>query len=126
MATKGGRVENLKTPTAEEAREKGAKGGRASAEARRRKKTMREVYESLRTLEVVPCHTEALQEMLQEKLPTVTVDEAIMLAMIAKAERGDVQAAQFIRDTAGEKPTDVIGMDSDQPFTISVKVIDEH
>lgn len=126
MATKGGRVENLKTPTAEEAREKGAKGGRASVEARRRKKTMREVYESLRTLEVVPSHTEALQEMLQEKLPTVTVDEAIMLAMIAKAERGDVQAAQFIRDTAGEKPTDVIGMDSDQPFTISVKVLDEH
>ena len=126
MATKGGRVENLKTPTAEEAREKGAKGGRASVEARRRKKTMREVYESLRNLEVVPSHTEALQEMLQEKLPTVTVDEAIMLAMIAKAERGDVQAAQFIRDTAGEKPTDVIGMDSDQPFTISVKVLDEH
>ena len=126
MANKGGRVENLKTPTAEEAREKGAKGGRASVEARRRKKTRREVYESLRTLEVVPSHTEALQEMLQEKLPTVTVDEAIMLAMIAKAERGDVQAAQFIRDTAGEKPTDVIGMDSDQPFTISVKVLDEH
>ena len=126
MATKGGRVENLKPPTAEEAREKGAKGGRASVEARRRKKTMREVYESLRTLEVVPSHTEALQEMLQEKLPTVTVDEAIMLAMIVKAERGDVQAAQFIRDTAGEKPTDVIGMDSDQPFTISVKVLDEH
>ena len=126
MATKGGRVENLKTPTAEEAREKGAKGGRASVEARRRKKTMREVYESLRTLEVVPSHTEALQEMLQEKLPTVTVDEAIMLAMIAKAERGGVKAAQFIRDTAGEKPTDVIGMDSDQPFTISVKVLDEH
>ena len=49
-----------------------------------------------------------------------------MLAMIAKAERGDVAAAQFIRDTAGEKPTDVIGMDSDQPFTISVKVLDEH
>lgn len=126
MATKGGRVENLKTPTAEEAREKGAKGGKASAEARRRKKTMREVYESLRTLQVVPSHTEALQEMLEEKLPTVTVDEAIMLAMIAKAERGDVAAAQFIRDTAGEKPTDVIGMDSDQPFTISVKVLDEH
>ena len=126
MATKGGRVENLKTPSAEEAREKGAKGGKASAEARKRKKTMREVYESLRTLEVVPSHAEALQEMLQEKLPTVTVDEAIMLAMIAKAERGDVQAAQFIRDTAGEKPTDMIGMDSDQPFTISVKVLDEH
>lgn len=118
--------QNLKRSTPSEARENGKKGGKASAEARRRKKTMREVYESLRTLQVVPSHTEALQEMLEEKLPTVTVDEAIMLAMIAKAERGDVAAAQFIRDTAGEKPTDVIGMDSDQPFTISVKVLNEH
>ena len=118
--------DNLRTPSTAEARQIGAKGGKACAEARKRTKTMREVYESLRTLQVVPSHTEALQEILEEKLPTVTVDEAIMLAMIAKAERGDVAAAQFIRDTAGEKPTDVIGMDSDQPFTISVKVLDEH
>lgn len=118
--------QNLRTPSTAEARQIGAKGGKASAEARRRKKTMREVYESLRTLEVVPSHAEALQEMFADKAERVTVDEAIMMAMIAKAERGDVQAAQFIRDTAGEKPTDVIGMDSDQPFTISVKVLDEH
>ena len=82
--------DNLRTPSTAEARQIGAKGGKASAEARKRKKTMREVYESLRTLQVVPSHTEALQEILEEKLPTVTVDEAIMLAMIAKAEHGDV------------------------------------
>ena len=110
--------QNLRRATPSEARENGKKGGKASAEARKRKKTMREVYESLRTLEVVPSHAEALQEMFADKVERVTVDEAIMMAMIAKAERGDVQAAQFIRDTAGEKPTDMIGMDSDKPFKI--------
>ena len=113
-------VENLRVPTSEEARENGAKGGRASAEARRKRKTLREVYASLREMEVVPSHAEGLQELLADKLDTVTVDEAIMLAMIARAEHGDVAAATFIRDTAGERPVDMMGFTDDAVITIKV------
>lgn len=40
-------LENLKVPTSEEARRNGAAGGRASGEARRRRKAMREVLDEL-------------------------------------------------------------------------------
>ena len=36
---------NLRTPTTEEARKRGAKGGKASAEARRKRKAMKEQME---------------------------------------------------------------------------------
>lgn len=74
-----------------EAREKGKKGGRASGAARRRKSQMRKDLERL--------------------LATVGADGktyqcSICEAMISKALAGDVKAAEFVRDTIGEKPTD--------------------
>ena len=39
--------QNLKRPTAEEAREKGRRGGKASGEARRRRKALKESMEIL-------------------------------------------------------------------------------
>ena len=46
----------------------------------------------------------------------IPVQTAIHLAMIKRALMGDVQAAQYIRDTVGEKPTDKVEMD--QSLTI--------
>ena len=39
--------QNLKVPTSEEARRNGAKGGKASGEARRRRKTMKDLFEQI-------------------------------------------------------------------------------
>jgi hypothetical protein len=80
--------ENLRTPTTEEAREIGRKGGIASGEARRRRKTLKE--ELLLLLE---------QGDTQEK---------ISLSLIAEAMKGNVKAFETIRDTVGEKPVDKV------------------
>ena len=46
----------------------------------------------------------------------ITVQTAINIAMIKRALMGDVQAAQYIRDTVGDKPTDKVELD--QSLTI--------
>lgn len=86
--------ENLKRYTSEEAREYGRKGGIKSGENKRARKTMREMLKYL--LE---------QEISNKKGEKATTLEAIMLAQIKEAMKGNTKAVQFIRDTIGELPT---------------------
>lgn len=81
-----GRVENLRTPSTEEARKIGRKGGLQSGISRMAKKTFE-------------------QEIL-DQLADGKELSAIVKGMIKQAKKGNVQAATFLRDTAGEKPVD--------------------
>ena len=98
--------QNLKPFTSdqdrEEAAKNGRKGGKASGEARRAKKTMKEMLDYLLEKEIENSRT-------GEK---VTYREAMLIAAIKKAIKGDIKASQFVRDTAGEAPitkTEVTG-----------------
>lgn len=85
----------------EEAKKNGRKGGIASGEARRAKKTMKEMLDYL--LE---------KELPNKKGEMVTYREAMLTAAIKKAIEGDIKASQFVRDTVGEMPiakTEVTG-----------------
>ena len=96
---------NLMTPeelnarlTPEQRRENASKAGIASGEARRAKKTLREIMETY-------------GQMPAEELEGVSNDEAVVVAQyrLAKSDKpGSTGAASFIRDTKGEKPHDVI------------------
>lgn len=91
MATNG--IDNLipcNQRTKEEVREIGRKGGIASGDARRAKKTMREVLEIL--LETV------------DKDSDKTNIEVMMASAVRKAMNGDLKAMEFVRDTSGQKP----------------------
>lgn len=79
----------------EEAKKNGRKGGIKSGEAKRRRKTMREMLDYLLSKEITNKNGEK-----------ATTLEAVMVATIKKALTGDTRAAEFIRDTIGEKPTD--------------------
>lgn len=72
----------------EEARERGRKGGLASGEARRKRKTLKE----------------ELLLMLSEG----ETQKSVTLALIEKAMSGDTKAFEVIRDTIGEKPADKV------------------
>ena len=80
--------------TVEEAREKGRIGGIKSGEARRAKKTMKDMLDYL------------LDKEIKTNKGDMSTLEAIMVSMIAKASKGDVKATEFIRDTIGQKPTE--------------------
>ena len=78
------------TPT--ERRERASKAGKASAEARRRRKTLKEEL-----------------ELLLEKMEDgQTNQERMSISLFKEAIKGNTKAFEIIRDTVGEKPKDVI------------------
>ena len=95
--------------TEEEQKRIARMGGKASGEARRRKKTMKENLELLLTMSVGKGNKadiekgENIKEYAKEN---VTVEQAILIAQIQKALKGDAQAFEMIRDLIGEKPVD--------------------
>lgn len=95
--------ENLKPPINErstsEQREICQKGGIKSGEARRAKKTMREMLNYL--LE---------KEITNKSGEKATTQEAITVSLINQALKGNVKAWEVIRDTIGEKPKQDINL----------------
>ncbi len=95
--------------TPEQRKENGRKGGIASGEAKRKKKAMRERLEVLLDLPLKPgksADLDSIKNLAALKGKNITVQDALMLAQIQKALKGDTTAAAFVRDTVGEKPGD--------------------
>lgn len=102
-------------PEAEYARN--AAGGRAAAEARKRRKTMREIARVM--LETELCANDELRQELEERgFKDYTESAALILAQMNRARAGDTEAAKFLRDTSGQRPADqvAIGSFDDLPF----------
>lgn len=83
------------TRTKSEQREIARKGGKAAAAKRAERKTFREGLLLL------------LNEPLKDKSGVATdktTQDAVIAGLVKRAIAGDVRAAEFIRDTIGEKP----------------------
>ena len=92
--------ENLRPVSSkDEARERGRKGGLASGEARRKRKTLKE----------------ELLLMLSEG----ETQQSVTIALIEKAMSGDTKAFEVIRDTIGEKPVDKVMIADVEPSVIA-------
>lgn len=101
---------NLKPArTTSEARKRGANGGRKSGKARREKRLLRECLEIL------------LDNIMEgENGEKMTGAEAVSAAIFARALTGDIRAAEFIRDTCGQKCAEQIEFN-----TVDPKIVDE-
>lgn len=93
----------------EEAREKGRKGGIASGKARREKKLFKETLEALLSMPMKDgksVDVDKIKNYAAIKGQNISVQEAILIAQIQKAMKGDTRAAEYVRDTIGQEPTD--------------------
>ena len=106
----------------DEAREKGRKGGIASGEARRRKKTMREALEQLLYHGKIPETTKSMMRAEGIDDEEMTHQMVITRSLIAKAESGDVQAYNAICQMIGEKPADNLNIGG-VPTDLHVRLI---
>lgn len=90
----------------EEAREMGRKGGRASGESRRRKKSLREAAELYLSLPV--SNKTAWNKLARDGVAPEDVDNqmAIIAGLTIKAVKGDAKAAKLLFDLLGEQPKD--------------------
>lgn len=77
--------------------ERAVRAGQRSQEVQRAKRTFKEEFEA------------ELASMVQGKDgSTTTVKNAITKQVVQKALKGDLRAAEYIRDTIGEKPVEQI------------------
>ena len=109
--------------TPEQRRENGRKGGIASGEAKRKKKAMRERLEIILSMPLKSgksADIEAIKNFAALKGKNITVQDAMMIAQIQKALKGDTNAAAFVRDTAGENPSTRIEADVDMDLNVFV------
>ena len=93
--------------TKSEQREIATAGGKASGAARRKKRDMRKAAEMLLNMPV-----SNKQSTMKATLTALGIDEedmdysmGVMAAMLVQAANGNVNAAKFLRDTAGQNPT---------------------
>lgn len=110
--------QNLKTPSTSEARSRGRKGGIASGKARREKKALKDTLEELLAMPIKDGKSQDIDKIKSIagiKGKNITMQEAIMVAMLNKAAKGDVRAAEYVRDTIGQKPDSRMNIDMQLP-----------
>ena len=97
---------NLRTPSTAEAREIGRKGGIASGEARRRKKSMKESFEALFDMQASDKYKNTFKKQGYDVPDNLTMEQTLVLSMMAKAIAGDARMASLVLDVMGEKQSD--------------------
>lgn len=97
-------------------------GGKASAKARRERRTLKETLEdvlsmSLKSGEYVDI--EEIQSISDVKGQNITVQDAIVISIVQKAMRGNVSCAEWVRDTSGQKQTEKVSVNGsvNNPFS---------
>ena len=108
--------------TPEQRAECGRKGGLAKREATRRRK---ELKETLNLLLELPVGTGRVTDVKDIKAfaklsgKNVTVDQAMLIKLVQRALKGDVNAIAMVRDTIGEKPVEKLDVKDVTPVIIS-------
>lgn len=91
------------------AAEDGRKGGLKSGQTKRKRKLMRESAQAILSADMSKLPLPEMEDLRAAfqalGVNEITGADAIMLAQYIKASRGDTDAARFVRDTSGEKPS---------------------
>ena len=97
--------------TPEQRAENGRKGAKKANENRRKRKEMRETLDILLNLPMKKGKVYTAEDIkcfADLKGKNITIDQAVMVCLIQKALKGDLNAIAMIRDTGGEKPAEKV------------------
>lgn len=117
---------NLITPSTDEARERGTKGGIASGKVRREKRSMREALDILLKLSLKDgkkTDIKNIKSLTSLSGQNVTVQDALLIAQIQKALKGDGRAFDAIKNIV--MPTETEGVQTQDKATDGNKVVIE-
>lgn len=108
--------------TPEQRAECGRKGAQKSMETKRKRKEMRETLDILLKMPMKrgkQYSAEDIKSFADLKGKNITIDQALMIALVQKGLKGDLNAIAMVRDTVGEKPTDKMEIKDTTPIIIS-------
>lgn len=115
--------------TKEELTERARKGGVASGKARREKKAFKETIEtllSMSTQEGNAVSIEEIQSFASLSGQNISVQEAIAIAQVQKAMQGDTKAAEYVRDSIGQKPSDKLHVNTGMELNDKLKEVEAY
>ncbi len=100
--------QNLRPPTTEEARERGKKGGKASAKKRQQNKTFKEIINKFLDEQVT--NEDLKEQMVKFGFADNEISNkcCAVFALWKEAIKGNTKAFELMRDTIGEKPIEQI------------------
>lgn len=117
--------QNLRPSEYKLSQEEAKRGGIASGEARRKKKTMREQAILLLSLANKNSKIEKVMDELGIDKEDQTNQMAMIISMLNKTiSKGDVQAFNSLQATIGEKPIEKIEVS--KPIDDTIKEVDEY
>lgn len=108
--------------TPEQRSEYGKIGAQKSMETKRKRKEMRETLDILLKMPMKKgkqYSAEDIKSFADLKGKNITIDQALMIALVQKGLKGDLNAIAMVRDTVGEKPTDKMEIKDTTPIIIS-------
>lgn len=108
--------------TPEQRAECGRKGAEKANETRRKRKEMRETLDILLNMPLKKgkvYSAEEIKSFADLNGKNITIDQALMVKLIQKALKGDLNAIGMVRDTVGEKPTEKMEIKDTTPVIIS-------
>ena len=108
--------------TPEQRAEYGRKGAEKANETKRKRKEMRETLDILLNMPLKKgkvYSAEEIKSFADLNGKNITIDQALMVKLIQKALKGDLNAIAMVRDTVGEKPTDKMEIKDTTPVIIS-------
>jgi hypothetical protein len=104
-------IENLKPPLSpEEAREQGSLGGKASVEARRKKKLLSEIYGDFLAAKVVA----------DEEVKEMTGDQFVSAVMEKVLVKGGAPAVSLIKEIREATEGNKVKISGDEGFTLHI------
>ncbi|MED9905277.1 MAG: hypothetical protein UFG06_13995 [Lachnospiraceae bacterium] len=99
--------------TLEERQNIGSKGGKASVEAKKRKRDLREIAKALLAADMSDTQVAEILGTAQDLLDGDKSVGAVLTARMAQeAGKGNYKAYEVLRDTAGYKPKDQLEVDA--------------
>ena len=111
--------------TKEKQREIAKAGGMASGISRRRKRDMQNALNAILDMPLKKGKLQQIRNLSEVKGKNITAEQAMLLAMVNKALKGDVRAATWVRDTAGCKPVDRVEIDEVTTAVLTDEYIEE-
>ena len=108
--------------TPEQRAEYGRKGAEKANETKRKRKEMRETLDILLNMPLKKgkvYSAEEIKSFAELKGKNITIDQAMMITLVQKALKGDLNAITMVRDTVGEKPTEKMEIKDTTPVIIS-------
>ena len=116
-------MDNSTKLSTKRAKEIGRLGGIKSGESRRKKSDLKKITQYLLNQKIEVNVLEYLNlGYLNDK---IKYDEAMIIAQIIKAIKGDTSAATFVRDTSGQKPKDEVVQDQNVTIDSLVDILDK-